>query len=128
MPGDAACERSPVPVCWTVDDPIGLECRCGRRGVAEVQGCVALHVAESILACAGVDAWNFVVDGQIKTVAERTKAIRVGVDLILQEVAQEREGAAVCSFGVGRHVDGGDDESAGVVAAHSKHSVLDVLR
>ena len=96
--GDTARKRGAVPVRRAVDDPIGMQrFRC-RGGVAEVQRGIALHVAQCVLSGARVDAWDFAVDGQIKTVAERTEAIGVRVDLILQEVAHQREGGAVGSL------------------------------
>ena len=127
MSSDAGGEGASVPVGWAVDDPVSLERFGGGGGVAEVQGCIALHVAQSVLARARVNAWRFAVNGQIKTVSERAEAIWVGVDLILQEVAQKREGGAVGSLRVGRYVNGGDNETTREVAANAQHGVLDVF-
>ena len=99
----------------------------GRGGVAKVERCIALHVAERILAGARVNAWHFTVDGQIKAVSKGSEAVRIRVHLVLQEVAQQRERGAVGTFRVRCNVDGRNDEATGEVAADAEYGVLDVF-
>ena len=109
--GDTTGKAAAVPVGRTVDDPVGLK-RDGCVGfVAEGQRGRTLHVLELVFASARVNREFVAVDLQIQTVVEGTKTIRVGVDLVLEQVAQHREGRAVRSLGVGGHVDGRDDHT-----------------
>ena len=98
MARDSAGEAATVPVGWSVNDPVGVEgFRSGCRK-AKVQRSVALHVAKSVLSSARVDAWNIAVDGQVQPVAQGSKAVRIRIDVVLQEVAQEWERRTVSSL------------------------------
>ena len=134
VPSDAAGKGAAIPAGRAINDPVGHKRYSGVSGVAKVQGCTALHVMDSILGrCAGISLWHFRVsgtsgDGDFKTSALNTEIVWVSSDIVFQEVAKEREGAAVGTLGMGRYVNGGDDEAAFLIAANSEDGVLDIFR
>ena len=106
MASDSSGEAAAVPVGWSINDPIGMKGFRGRGREAKVQRSIALHVAQSVLPSARVNAWNFAVDGQVQAVAQGSKAVWIRIDLVLQEVAQQWEGRTVRSFRVRGYVNG----------------------